>query len=313
MHKIRAFLKQMLVNFGVFGLLSRFLKNIYIIIKEYLFGRWFSMGIDVTNNCNLRCPFCYNEFKDSNLEAMTTETFSKVIKLFPLVLTRIRLSCNYEPFLNSNFINMLKMIPPGFIKRVGFSTNLTTLLSRAQIEEISRIQLKYINISVDSLTKTTYESFRKGAIGGVFDQFMANLDAFANILPKFNKYTKLRYTVMVFKDSYQESGHILKTLSEKYLASEVEFRRASVLPHKNEWIKKHSISDSDWLRLIEDLKNLPFKHKMVQSDSVYFGNSWYIPQGLYINCAGIVNTRDGRRFDIESISDPFNYFRKLRK
>ncbi len=94
--------------------------------------RYTRISVDITGNCNLRCPYCLNDF--SNIHGnvfMSRENFEKALSLLPLVKDQgaFRLSCIFEPTIHPHFLDLLKMIPGGHNRRVYFTTNLAKPLS----------------------------------------------------------------------------------------------------------------------------------------------------------------------------------------
>jgi len=61
---------------------------------------------DVTNNCNLRCPFCTNgqTWSEASSARMSSDNLKKYYSLAPLLYdgSSLHLSCRMEPFLQLN-------------------------------------------------------------------------------------------------------------------------------------------------------------------------------------------------------------------
>lgn len=98
------------------------------------------ISFDITSNCNLRCPFCLNDFsKIKGNTNVTRETFRKVISLIPLIKETgsFYFSCLFEPTLHPNFSELLYEIPEEYRSKVFFTTNLAKTISDEDIKKLS--------------------------------------------------------------------------------------------------------------------------------------------------------------------------------
>jgi len=134
--------------------------------------------IDTTGNCNLRCPYCANDFSGihGNL-MMTPEVFAKVVPLFPLLGPKgdLLLSCFFEPTLNPGFLDLVDTIPAPFRKRAGFTTNLAKPLEESFFERLAVSGLGFVNVSIDSLDPSVFMEMRRNARFEVFIENLGNL------------------------------------------------------------------------------------------------------------------------------------------
>ena len=289
-------------------------KSLVNLAKEQITGEWRSLAIDITNFCNLRCPFCYNDWhKEEKPILMKKDTFAKIIEIFPLIHKDIYLSCNYEPTLHPQFTEFLNMIPPQSLKKCFFTTNLTDNITDSKLEEYSNSGIHHINISLDSFNPTVYESFRKGAR---FEHFISNLDRLVSIFSKNHNAPSLRYITMVFKQNVYEVPCILEKCKEKYLSSGNEFRSSDYLPTNN-WSKQNEISNYEWEKLLIKLNRGKHSFSILRYDDVRVRilfkiiSKLQIHSNISIDAMGLVNCK-GLRFDIETIPNPYVFFKKQR-
>ncbi len=216
---------------------------------------------DKTNICNLRCPFCYNDYGRINKTVfMDKETFRKVLTLIPLGRAFL-FSCVYEPTLHPDFIGLLEMIPEDLRDRVFLTTNLTTRLSDETLEKLSKIKLNHINISLDSFDKSLYEKMRKGA---KFERFMDNLERLVSYFSASASASPLRFISLVVKSNINEFPSLVEKCATKYLSSENEIRYISSEHHSisKEWIEENFPSPDDWEKLKTNLAHVKHKYTL---------------------------------------------------
>ena len=77
------------------------------------------IAADITNNCNLRCTFCFNDFTGAKNQFITDEMFEKVISL-------------------------LERIPRELRQKVFFTTNLTTKITDDTLDRLSNVGIHHI-------------------------------------------------------------------------------------------------------------------------------------------------------------------------
>jgi radical SAM protein with 4Fe4S-binding SPASM domain len=131
------------------------------------YGNPFTISIEPTTSCNLRCPEC-----PSGLRKFTRDTGSLSLELFRKVLDQLSPDLFYlilyfqgEPYLNPLFFQMVEEAKKKKIY-TATSTNahfLTDSLARKTVES----GLDRIIISLDGLDQETYEKYR---VGGLLDK-----------------------------------------------------------------------------------------------------------------------------------------------
>lgn len=272
--------------------------------------RWGHIMCDITNNCNLRCPFCTNDFsKISKTVFMSRPTFGKVLQLLPLVNARFFFSCGFEPTIHPQFIEYLEDIPDRYKRRTFFTTNLAVPLSDGAIYRLSRLKIAYMNISVESFNPFLYESLRRGA---QFNIFIDNLERLTHVFSRYAHAPSLRYITMVVKSNISELPHILEMCSRKYLSEENEFRSSYILP-MDDWRRENLLSDEEWMQVEKLLSIMPFKYCIKRFDKRYIKQR---PGVLYIRVRAdgtvtIKGDNNTKRYDINEILNPYAFFEKL--
>ena len=235
------------------------------------------IACDITSNCNLRCPFCVNDFRQiSGNNFMPCETFKKILPLFKLIKDDgfFYFSCLFEPTIHPDFIRLLNLIPHDQRKKVFFTTNLAKKLTDDTLYQLSQSSIHHINISLDSLEPEMFESLRRGA---KFEVFIDNLERMTDIFAKNPHSPKLRYITILCKSNINEAAELLNASSNKYRSSEHEFRCFD--PHEEfqdkAWLKENLITREDW----EHVK----KYLSMSKHNYYLGS--YICRNNYMPCS----------------------------
>jgi radical SAM protein with 4Fe4S-binding SPASM domain len=140
-----------------------------------------NLDIEITNTCNLDCPFCVREYMKDNLGFMDMETYFSIMDeikgcvsckgYIPARVGSVRLNWRGEPTLHPDLPDMVGMAKACLIPEVGINTNgtkLTPVLSRKLIEA----RIDRIIISIDSFTPELYEAQR---VGAKLEPVLANL------------------------------------------------------------------------------------------------------------------------------------------
>ncbi|MBS1569653.1 MAG: SPASM domain-containing protein [Bacteroidetes bacterium] len=124
-------------------------------------GLPFSISMEPTTACNLRCPEC-----PSGLRAFTRPTgnlkqplFERVIDELAGDLWALTFYFQGEPFINPHFLDMVR-----YAKAKGIYTNTSTnahFLTEAKAEECVRSGLSRLIISLDGTDQETYSAYRR--------------------------------------------------------------------------------------------------------------------------------------------------------
>ena len=219
------------------------------------------ISVDITGNCNLRCPFCVNDF--SNIHGnifMSQEIFEKSLTLLPLIRKGgvFRISSIFEPSIHPRFIELIRSIPATSDVNIYYTTNLARPMSDEFFHELSNSNITFINISLDSFIPEVFETLRRGAR---HKNFIDNLERMVAIFSKHPNPPGLRYITVLSKANLSEVSSLIKTTKEKYLAEQHEFRSFWLRQGQDEeWVKENDISWSDLLEVEKVLKNQPYKY-----------------------------------------------------
>lgn len=130
-----------------------------VIHRPVLYGMPVSVGVELTNNCNLHCPECAAGSGRMKRErgCMEEDLFNKIIKELSPFLYNSNLYFQGEPMLHPNFFTLLETCKDTY---TTVSTN-GHYLSEENSVKIVKSGLKKLIISLDGLDQETYSSYRK--------------------------------------------------------------------------------------------------------------------------------------------------------
>ncbi len=170
-----------------------------------------TIGIEFTNACQLRCPYCDPQNATIRRPAglMSAETFANVLKqLAELRVRNIRMVGGGEPTLHPEFsewIQALRPIAP-FTSAGTNGQRLTEAICKAMLRA-----LDVIEISVDSDNVAGYEQSR---LGGRFDALMSNLKRLRALKLELKSKTLIHIRVMLRPSEESVRPRMLKYWSQ---------------------------------------------------------------------------------------------------
>ena len=119
--------------------------------------------IETVNFCNARCIMCtIGAWQGRKKKVMSEDLFSKFAKEVSSYSDWIETVClarDGEPTLDPQLVSRVRMLKQAGIKKVTFSTN-GQLLAKRLSEELIRAGLDDIMVSLDGITKETFEKIR---------------------------------------------------------------------------------------------------------------------------------------------------------
>ena len=113
-----------------------------------------SVRLLLTNKCNLNCSFCLRDASNDNLqdELSTSEWLNFFDRLKELKVFNISLSGG-EIFLRDDFFVLLEKLRKNRMHRISLLTN-GTLISKETVDQLTRLKMKFLTISLDGLEET---------------------------------------------------------------------------------------------------------------------------------------------------------------
>ncbi len=113
--------------------------------------------LEITNRCNLKCPYCYANSTFDNKSFLTLDKIKQILKDFRDVRTTAVMLSGGEPFLHKNISSILKYSYE-IGQKVVVITNGTMIT-----EDVAKLLAKYnipVQLSLDSVDKKTYKKSR---------------------------------------------------------------------------------------------------------------------------------------------------------
>jgi GTP 3',8-cyclase len=127
------------------------------------FGRSLhKLRVQLLDACNMRCSYCMPDnpkFLPSKDLIKIDELLDICSKLIKRGVDEIRLTGG-EPLMRKDFIEIVKGLSKYPLKKLGVTTN-AMLLNKEILFELSKTNLKYINISLDSLNSERFKDITK--------------------------------------------------------------------------------------------------------------------------------------------------------
>ena len=123
----------------------------------------FSLGVEVTNHCNLRCPMCPREIADRGFANMSWELYEKIVEQCIGQERLLFLPQGFgESFIHPEFGKMLRYAHEKGIALIMVVSN-GTYLSDKNIHKLIDSQVPFVNVSLDGTDKEIYEQIRVNA------------------------------------------------------------------------------------------------------------------------------------------------------
>ncbi len=158
--------------------------------------------IEITNICNLNCPFCNNNRLEK--EIMTSEQFAHIIKEIKPYTDYIYLHVKGEPFLHPHLKEILDIAHKNTIF-VNITTNGTLL--KENYELILNSPIRQINVSLHSILSWPFEEQEN------------YLDTLSSLIihneEKQLFYLSIRTWINKDENDYQKSNILLERLKQK--------------------------------------------------------------------------------------------------
>lgn len=190
----------------------------------------FSISIEPTTSCNLRCPECPSGLRSFSRPTgmMQQATFQKIIDELHEYLVYLIMYFQGEPYLNPGFLDAIKYAQSKKIY-TATSTNAHFLTEELAMQTV-KSGLNRIIISMDGTDQHTYEKYR---IGGKLEKVISGIENLVSARKKLRM--KTPYIILQFI-LFQHNTHQIskaKLLAKKLGVDEIEFKTAQIYEFEN--------------------------------------------------------------------------------
>jgi molybdenum cofactor biosynthesis enzyme MoaA len=218
------------------------------------------IAMDIVNNCNIRCPFCVYDYKDTkNTKFMTDDTFETVLRIMPYTADGcFWLSCLHEPTMHPKLLEFIQRVPLDQRRKLMFTSNIAKRMPQSFFDGLARSGMDHINISFESAQPDVYMKLRKGAKYEIFRENRAKLvAAFDAARAEGIKTPKLNYNMMAYRSNAEELPELAARLAEEPSTTTVQIRDTLPVPHiPGEFKDEEFLDRPGWELLYQRLKPL---------------------------------------------------------
>jgi radical SAM protein with 4Fe4S-binding SPASM domain len=193
-------------------------------------GLPFSISVEPTTSCNLRCPEC-----PSGLRSFTRATGMLSLDLFKNIIDQTHEHLLYlilyfqgEPYLNKDFFQMVKY---AVSKKIYTSTSTNAhYLSDENARKTIESGLDRLIISIDGTTQSTYEAYRKGGNLEKVLEGTENIIKWKKVLKSSTPHIVFQFLVVKANENQTREVQELATFLG---VDEVVFKTAQIYNYKN--------------------------------------------------------------------------------
>ena len=212
-------------------ILIQFSYYLTIIFKRIIhWGKPFSISIEPTTSCNLRCPECPSGLRQfsRNTGMLNLDLYSKVLNEIGDYLMYIILYFQGEPYLNPSFFEFVKIAKK---KRIYTATSTNAhFLNDENSKKTIESGLDRLIISLDGIGQEAYSEYR---IGGSYDKVIAgikNIVKWKKELKSNTPYIIVQFLVLKTNEHQLEE---VEKLCKELGVDKIQFKTAQIYKYKN--------------------------------------------------------------------------------
>jgi radical SAM protein with 4Fe4S-binding SPASM domain len=204
--------------------LSKFLK------KSVHYGNPFSISIEPTTSCNLRCPECPSGLRSFTRPTgmLTFDTFKSIINEIYKDLLYLTFYFQGEPYLHKHF---LEMVAYAKSKKIYTSTSTNAhYLNEENAKKTILSGLDRLIISIDGTTQETYKQYR---IGGKLDKVIKGTQTIVKWKKELKSNTPyIIFQFLVVKPNEHQVDEVFE-LAKKLGVDAVILKTAQIYDYQN--------------------------------------------------------------------------------
>lgn len=165
--------------------------------------------VEPTTRCALRCVKCEQKYWKEERRNMSFHDFKRIVDMFP-PLRAISTTGIGHGFENPDYMQMLAYCKKKALYTQLFDTFL--LMNAARAEEVVRLGVDRIMLSMDGATRDTYERHQ---VGSKFDRVVGNLRHLLDVKERQGSLVpEIAFVYVVMKDNLHEMSLFLELLHE---------------------------------------------------------------------------------------------------
>lgn len=198
--------------------------------KIYHWGKPFSVSIEPTTSCNLRCPECPSGLRQfsRNTGMLSFDFYKKIMNDLGDYLMYMILYFQGEPYLNPEFFEFVKYAKK---KRIYTATSTNAhFLNDENVRKTIESGLDRLIISLDGIGQEAYSTYR---IGGSYDKV---IEGIKNVVKwKKDLKSKTPYIIvqfLVLKTNEHQLDEV-RQLCRELGVDELQFKTAQIYDYKN--------------------------------------------------------------------------------
>ncbi len=193
-------------------------------------GYPYSISIEPTTSCNLRCPECPSGLRQfsRNTGMLTTELYGRIIAQLKDHLLYIILYFQGEPYLNPQFFDFIKYARKNKIY-TATSTNGHYLTDENAVKTIES-GLNRLIISLDGIGQEEYSTYRAG---GRYDKVVAGITNMVNWKKKKKSSTPYIVVQFIVFRSNEHQLNQVKKFCREWGVDELQLKTAQINDYKN--------------------------------------------------------------------------------
>lgn len=151
-----------------------------MVLKDNYGRPLLNLRVAVTQDCNLRCPYCHREGEEKPREAIVAEmTVDEIVRIVRIAvgldISRVKLTGG-EPLVRKDIVEIIRgIVTIQGLQDLSMTTNGTLLALLA--EELYANGLKRVNINLPTLNREVYSKLTSGRLEDVLEGVKAAVDA----------------------------------------------------------------------------------------------------------------------------------------
>ncbi|MCF8369158.1 MAG: radical SAM protein [Bacteroidales bacterium] len=198
--------------------------------RPVVWGKPFSISIEPTTSCNLRCPECPSGLRkfSRNTGMLNFDLYKKIVDEIGSKLVYMILYFQGEPFLNPSFFEIVKDAHQRKIY-TATSTN-AHFLTEENARKTVESGLDRIIVSLDGIGQDTYAAYR---VGGRYKRVIDGIETLVKTKKELKSKTPhiiLQFIVFATNEHQIEE---VKALSKKLGVDELQLKSAQVYEYEN--------------------------------------------------------------------------------